>query len=178
VTDDIEPFILGWRLEVRGDRLELGVGGPGSAGRQVPAPLPELPLAQGVGGVHEMELMPDIRALEYPTEPGPLGPRIAGKVEHHGHPLRQERAHVWLERVLQSRGVLDELGDVGDLARVQAVQELVLHDEDRVLSFGQVPGEGGFPRRHLAAQEDQFRPVSIGTHPDPVNHAVERDPFQ
>jgi hypothetical protein len=103
-----------------------------------------------------MQFMLNIRALEYPTEPRTLRLCIARKVEYDRDPLRQESAHVWLERILQSGRALDESRYVSDLARIQTIQELVLYKENGILSLGQVPREPGFPCRHLAAQEQQL----------------------
>jgi hypothetical protein len=104
-----------------------------------------------------MQFMLSMRALEYSTEPRTLRLGIARKVEDDGNALRQERANVWLERILQSGRALDESRYISDLARIQAIQELVPSKENGIFSLGQVSRESGFPCRHLAAQEDQLR---------------------
>jgi hypothetical protein len=119
-------------------------------------PIPKLTFAQGVRRIYKMQFMRNIRALEYSTEPRALRLRIARKVEYYGNPLRQERANVWLERILQSGRALDESWYISDLARIQAIQELVLYEENGIFSPGQISRESGFPCRHLAAQENQL----------------------
>src|SRR5215475_7630702 len=69
MPDDVEVFIHRRRLEVRGDRFELRIGGPRRASRQALAPQPELALAQGVGRVDEVQLVADVHALQDSTEP-------------------------------------------------------------------------------------------------------------
>src|SRR5262249_45665683 len=129
---------------------------PRRIGRQVLAPVPELALAKGVGRVDEVQFVLGVRALEHSAEPRALNPRVAGKVEYDGQALRQERAHVWLERVPQSGGVLDESRNIEDLAGIESVQELVLDYENGILPLGEFSGQRGFSRGHLAAQEDQL----------------------
>jgi hypothetical protein len=104
-----------------------------------------------------MQFMLNIRALEYSTEPRTLRLRIAREVEYDGYALRQESANVWLERILQSGRALDESRYISDLARIQAIQELVLYEENGIFSLGQISRETGFPCRHLTAQENQLR---------------------
>src|ERR1041384_5525432 len=128
MADDIELLVLRGRLKVNGDRLELRLRGPGGARWKPLASVLQLALAHGVGRVDVVQLVPDIRVLEYAPEPRALRPGVAGKVEHDRQALRQERAHVWRQRALQPGGALDEARDVGDLTRKQVIQELVLHD--------------------------------------------------
>jgi hypothetical protein len=101
--------------------------------------------------------MLSIGALEQLTEPGTLRFCIARKVEYDGDTLRQESTNVWPKRVLQSGRALDESRYISDLARIQAIQELVLYKENGIFSLGQISRESGFPCRHLAAQENQLR---------------------
>src|SRR5215467_10675209 len=157
MINDIEALVFGRRLKERCDGVELRLRGPGSAGEEVLASFLELALAQRVRGVDEVQLMPGVRAFEDRAEPGPLCLRIAGEVEDDRDAFGEERAHVWLERTPESRRVLDEIRDVDDLARVQAIQELVLHEQDRLFSRGQIAREGRFASRHLTAQEHQLR---------------------
>ena len=157
VVNDIEAFVFGRRLKVRRDGVELRLRGPGSAAGEVLASFLELTLAQSVRSVDEVQLMPGVRVFEDCAEPSPLRLRVAGEVEDDGDALGEERAHVWLERTPESRGVLDEIRDVDDLARVEAIQELVLHEQDGLFSRGQIAREGRFASRHLTAQEHQLR---------------------
>jgi len=64
---------------------------------------------------------------------------------------------VWCERILQSSRELDESRNVGDLARKQGIQEIVLHQKDSILANGQISRERGLARRHLPANEHQLR---------------------
>jgi hypothetical protein len=49
------------------------------------------------------------------------------------------------EGVPQPGGALDEPGHVGDLARKEMLQELVLHEKDGLAVFGQFSRERTFP---------------------------------
>jgi hypothetical protein len=104
-----------------------------------------------------MQFMVNIRALEYSTEPRTLRLCIGRKVEYDGNAHRQESANVRLERILQSGRALDESRYISDLARIQAIQELVLDQENGIFSLGQISRESRFPCRHLAAHENQLR---------------------
>ncbi len=50
----VEPLVLGWRLEVRSDRIELSLRSPGGPGRQNLAPLPQLELTEIIRNVYEV----------------------------------------------------------------------------------------------------------------------------
>src|SRR5450755_2407508 len=78
---DVEPLVLGWRLEVGSDRIELSVRSPGRAGGQRLAPLPQLELAESIRSVYEVQLVLDAGALKKPSKPLALGSSVAGKVE-------------------------------------------------------------------------------------------------
>jgi hypothetical protein len=73
-----------------------------------------------------------------------------------GDTLRQDGANVWRKRVLQSRRALHESRNVGDLARKQSIQEIVLNKKDSISSSGQISCESGFACRHLSAEETQL----------------------
>src|SRR6186713_1577715 len=88
VPDDVECFVVCGRLKIGRDRLEFRVGRPRSAGGQVSRSILELMLAHRVRRVDEMQLVLDVRALEYVAEPGTLRPRVAWKVEHDRHAPR------------------------------------------------------------------------------------------
>jgi hypothetical protein len=51
ISNDVEPFVLGWRLEVHSDRIELSIRGPVRPGRKRLAPLPQLQLTEIIGNV-------------------------------------------------------------------------------------------------------------------------------
>src|SRR6266487_3545561 len=101
--------------------------------------------------------MVNIRTLDQLAKPRTLRLGIAGEIEHDGDTLRQESANVWREGVLQPRRALHESRNVGDLARKQDVQEIVLHKKDSIFSTGQIFCESGLACGHLAAEENQFR---------------------
>jgi hypothetical protein len=71
VTDDVERFVVRWRLEIQSDGVELRIRRPRSAGRQVLRSILQLTLAQFVRRVDEVQLVLDMRALEHLPEPGP-----------------------------------------------------------------------------------------------------------
>ena len=73
-----------------------------------------------------MQLMLNIRALEYSAEPRTLRLGIARKVEYDGDALRQECANVCLERFLQSGRALDVFRNISDLAGVRGAVRRVL----------------------------------------------------
>ena len=64
MTDDVEPFILGWRPKIRIDNLEVRLSGPGSTRGQSFASVPKLTFAQAVWSVYKMQFMRDLRALD------------------------------------------------------------------------------------------------------------------
>src|ERR1700745_2641063 len=101
--------------------------------------------------------MVNIRTLDQLAKPRTLRFGIAREIEHDGDPLRQKSANVWPKRVLQPRRALHESRNVGDLARKQGVQEIVLHKTDTIFSTGQIPCESRLTCRHLAAEENQVR---------------------
>jgi len=47
--------------------------------------------------------------------------------------------------------------NVGNLARKQGIQEIVLHKKDSIFSNGQISCESGLACRHLPAEENQLR---------------------
>jgi len=96
-------------------------------------------------------------ALDQLAKPCPLCLRGGCEIEHDGDPIRQENANVWRERVLQSRITVHKGRNVGDLARKQGIQEIVLHEKDGIFSNGQISCESGFACRHLPAEENQLR---------------------
>src|SRR5215469_7466068 len=59
--------------------------------------------------------------------------------------------NVWRERVPQSRITVHEGRNVGDLARKQGIQEIVLHEKDSIFSNGQISCESGLACRHHRA---------------------------
>ena len=91
---DVEPLVLGWRLEVRSDRIELSVRSPGRPGRQRPAPLPQLELTESIGSVYEVQLVRNAGALKKLPKPLPLGPGVTRKVENDCDTPRQELMNV------------------------------------------------------------------------------------
>src|SRR5215831_13316261 len=157
MADDIELFLLGWRLEIRIDRFKVFLCGPAGAGRQPPASIPKLRFAHGVWRVHKMQLVLNMCALDQLAKPCPLCFRGGCEIEHDGDPIRQENANVWRERVLQSRITVHEGRNVGDLARKQGIQEIARYEKDSIFSNGQFSCESGLACRHLPAQEDQLR---------------------
>src|ERR1700741_4678276 len=104
-----------------------------------------------------MQLMLNIRMLDQLAKPCTLHLGVAGKIEHDRNPLRQKSANVWRERVFQSRRAFNESRNVGDLARKQDIQEIVLHKKDSIFSNGQISCKSGLARRHLPAEEHQLR---------------------
>src|SRR6516165_11137067 len=104
-----------------------------------------------------MQFVLNMCALDQLAKPYPLCLRGGCEIEHDGDPLRQENANVWRERVLQSRITVHEGRNVGDLARKQGIQEIVLHEKDSIFSNGQISCQSGLACRHLPAQEDQLR---------------------
>jgi len=104
-----------------------------------------------------VQLVLDTSALEQLTKPRALGLRVPWKIEHDRYALRQESANVRRERVLQSRRAPDESRDIGDLAGIEVIQELVLHKQDGIFALGQLSRQRGLPCPHLAAQENQLR---------------------
>src|SRR5437764_1266796 len=82
---------------------------------------------------------------------------IEKEVEHDGDTLRQEGANVQRERVLQASGALHKSGNVGDLARKQGTQEIILHKKNSIFSIGQISCESRLARRHLPTEKDQLR---------------------
>src|SRR5262249_55152441 len=122
MTDDVELFILRWRLKIRIDDFEVRVRCPKSVVRQPHASLTKLIFAQGIRSVYKVQLMLNLRTLDQFAKPRTLRLRIGGKIEHDGDTLRQESADVWRERVLQPRRALDESRSVGDLTGKQSIQ--------------------------------------------------------
>ena len=157
MTDDIEVFILRWRLKMGSNGFKVRVPGPGSASRSRRASLAKLTLTQGVGRVYEVQLMLNIRTLDQLAKPCTLQLGVAGEIEHDRNTLRQKSANVWRERVLQSRRALNESRNVGDLARKQGIQEIVLHKKDSIFPNGQISCESGLACRHLPAEKHQLR---------------------
>src|SRR5262245_53503826 len=100
MTDDVEPLLRQWRLEICRDGVELRFRRPRSARREMLGSLLELTLAHGVRRVDKVQLMLRVGTLEQLAEPRTLRSRIAGKIEDDGDALRQERTHVWSQRVL------------------------------------------------------------------------------
>src|SRR6478672_431999 len=101
--------------------------------------------------------MSNIRALDQLAKPLTLRLGSGCEIKHDGDPFRQESANVGRERVLQSRVALDECLNVGDLARKQGLQEIILHKKDSIFSIGQISCESGLTCRHLPAEENQLR---------------------
>ena len=89
MANDIESFVLGWRLEEGSDGIEFGLRGPWSASGQFMAPLPQLTLTQIVCRVDVVKLMVDASGLNKATKPFALGDRVTGKVEDHRNAPRQ-----------------------------------------------------------------------------------------
>ena len=83
MTNDVEVLVFGRRLEVRRDRIELSVRGPGRARGQTFAPVSQLALAEIIGSVDEVQLMLDVGALEELSKPLTLSSGVAGKIEDH-----------------------------------------------------------------------------------------------
>jgi imidazole glycerol phosphate synthase subunit HisF len=100
--------------------------------------------------------MLNISPLDQLAKPHTLRLCITGEIQNDGDTPRQESANVGSERASQSRIALYESRYISDLARKQGIQKLVLHEEDRIFSFGQIPCESGLTCRHLATQENQL----------------------
>ena len=83
MTNEVESLIFSGRLEVRRDRIELSVRGPGGARGQSFASLPQLALTELIGSVDEVQFMLDAGALEELSKPPTLRSGIAGKIEDH-----------------------------------------------------------------------------------------------
>src|SRR6187551_2974787 len=141
VTNDVERFVVGWRLEIQSDGVELRLRRPRSAGRQVLRSILQLTLAQFVRRVDEVQLVRDIRALEHLPEPGPLRPGVAGEVENDRHPLRQHGANVRRYGMSQARRAVQDTGHIGDLTRKEALEEFVLDEEDGMAAVGEISRE-------------------------------------
>src|SRR4029079_14916955 len=139
--------------------VELRICRPGSAGRQKLRSVLELTLAHFIRRVDEVKLVLDMRALEHLPKPGPLRPRVARKVENDRNTLRQDGANVGRDRMPYARRACHQTGYVGDLAGEEALEELVLNEEDGVAALGKIFRERRLPRCHLAAQEHQLRRV-------------------
>src|SRR5687767_9601218 len=102
-----------------------------------------------------MQLMLDLRVLEYSAEPRTLRVCIARKVEYDGNALRQDGANVRREGVPQPRRAIDESRYISDLAGEELIQELVLYEEDGIVPLGEISRERRFSYRHLVAKEHQ-----------------------
>jgi hypothetical protein len=63
VPHDVEALLLGWRLKVGSDGVELRIRGPASVGGQVLASILELTFARAIRGIDEMQLVLNLRAL-------------------------------------------------------------------------------------------------------------------
>ena len=157
MTDDVESFVLRWRLKIDRHCLELRICRPWRSGRQWPAPLPELTLADGIRRVDEVQLVPDVRELEDFPEPCALRPGIARKIEYDGNAFRQDRADMWRDGVPQPQRAVEEPGHVGDFAGKEMLQELVLDEKEGGVVLGQFSRERAFPGRHLAAEKYERR---------------------
>jgi hypothetical protein len=83
-------LIFSGHLEVRRDRIELSVRGPGGARGQTCASLPQLALAEIIRSIDEVQLMLDVGALEELSKPPTLRSGIAGKIEDDRNSPRQE----------------------------------------------------------------------------------------
>jgi hypothetical protein len=94
MTDDVELFILGWRLKVRIDSIKILVSAPEGVIGQPRASTAHLTLAQGVRCVYKVQFVLHIRTLDQLAKPRTLLLRVAGKIEHDGDTLRQEGANV------------------------------------------------------------------------------------
>ena len=157
VMNNVEPFIIGGRLEICGDGFELCICCPGRAGRKVLASVLKLTFAQGIRRVYEMQFMFSIRGFKQLPKPRALRCRVAGKVEHDRNAFCQQRADMSGQSILESGGVLDESWYVSNLARKQPIQELVLHQKNGIFPLGQISRESRFASRHFSAQENQLR---------------------
>jgi hypothetical protein len=82
MTNDIELLIVGGRLKVRRDCIELHIRGPGSAIRQRSAALFQLALAEIIGHVDKVQFMFNAGAFKERSKPLTLYSSIARKVEH------------------------------------------------------------------------------------------------
>src|SRR6476646_10206775 len=97
-----------------------------------------------------------IRGLDDSAEPCALRSRICRKVEYDGNAFRQESANVRRERIVQQGRPLHVSRYIGNLARTKAIQHLVLHKENSIVSRGQLSRESRLSCRHLATEEYQF----------------------
>lgn len=157
MTNDVEVLILSGRLEIGGDCIELSFRGPGGAGRQRFASLPQLTLAEIIGSVYEVQLVFDVGALNEPSKPLALRPSVAGKVEDDRHSPRQEILDEARQGGSHSGGAFDEVLDAENFVGIQCVEEFVLNHEDGVLRASQIPRVSRLPRGHLPTHEVQPR---------------------
>ena len=151
MTNDVEILVFGGRLEVRGDCIELSVRGPGGARGQSFASVSQLALTEIIRSVDEVQFMLDVGALEELSKPLTLSSGVAGKIEDHRNPPRQEILDVKRQRISHSSGALDEVLDASDLAGIQSIKEFVLNEEDGVPRPSQASRVGRLARGHLAA---------------------------
>ena len=165
---DVEPFVLGWRLEVRSDRIELSVRSPGRPGRQSLAPLPQLQLAAIIRNVYEVQLVRNAGALKKLPKPLALGSSVTRKVENDSDTPQQKIMNVKRQGIFHSTGVLDEVFDIPNLPRIQSIKEFVLNEQNGVLRPRQLPRICRLSSGHLATHEIQFRPLNVHAGNDDV----------
>jgi hypothetical protein len=158
---DVEPLVLSGRLEVRSDCIEFSVRSPGRPGRQSFAPLPQLELTEIIGSVYEVQLVRNACALKKLPKPLALGSSVTRKVENDSDTPRQEIQNMGRQGISHSARVLDEALNIPNLPGIQSIKELILNEENGVLSPCQLTRMSGFSSGHLPAHEVQFRAVNI-----------------
>jgi hypothetical protein len=87
MTDDVEPFMLCWRLKIRVDNLEVCLRGPESTSTQPLASVPELTLAQAVWYVYKVQFMRNVCALDQLAKPHTLFLCSGCEIERDGDPF-------------------------------------------------------------------------------------------
>jgi len=127
MANDVEHLVVGGRLEVRCDCIELGVRGPSSACGQTFASLSQLALTEIIRSVYEVQFVLDVGALKKLSKPLTLSSGIPGKVEDDRDSTRQEIPDVRRQGVSELSGVLGEIVDGSDLTGIQSTKEFVLN---------------------------------------------------
>ncbi len=127
MANDVEHLVVGGRLEVRCDCIELGVRGPSSACGQTFASLSQLALTEIIRSVYEVQFVLDVGALKKLSKPLTLSSGIPGKVEDDRDSTRQEIPDVRRQGVSEPSGALGEIVDGSDLTGIQSTKEFVLN---------------------------------------------------